>query len=111
MSKNVTQSPNVAQFPVTPGADYTLDVPMSVTANGEAAGYVVLNFMDSANRNVKSDTLWFHPTVLSLGTPTTDGDGRFRIAIPPKVTQAGAEVRVYYPGSSALRPRLEVAPR
>jgi hypothetical protein len=111
LSKNVTEAPNLQQFPVTPGADYTLDVPMSVTANGELAGYITLIFMDSANKNVKSDLLWFRPTVLSLDAPTTDGDGRFRIAIPPKVTQAAAEVRVYYPGSNALRPRLEVAPR
>jgi len=106
ISKNVTDAPNILQFPVTPGVDYRLDVPMSVTANGELAGYVILIFMDSANKSVKGDILWFHPTVLSLGAPSTDGDGRFRMAIPSDVTQAGAEIRVYYPGSNALRPLI-----
>ena len=85
----MTDAPNLQQFPVTPGADYTFDAPMSVTANGELAGYVILIFMDSANKNIKGDILWFHPTVVGLGAPTTDADGCFRIATPPDVAQAG----------------------
>jgi hypothetical protein len=111
LSKNVTDAPNLQQFPVTPGADYTFDAPMSVTANGELAGYVILIFMDTANKSVKGDILWFHPSVVSLGAPATDADGRFRMAIPPDVAQAGAEIRVYYPGSNSLRPLIEAAPR
>jgi hypothetical protein len=111
LSKNVTDAPNLQQFPVTPGADYTFDAPMSVTANGELAGYVILIFMDTANKSVKGDILWFHPSVVSLGAPATDADGRFLMAIPPDVAQAGAEIRVYYPGSNSLRPLIEAAPR
>ena len=111
VSKNLTDAPNLKQFPVTPGADYTFDAPISASVNAELAGFVSIAFMDAANKPISASMLWFRPSVRRLGVPTTDGDGRFRIAIPPEVTQAGAEVRIYYAGSNALRPQIEAAPR
>jgi hypothetical protein len=111
LTKGATDEPNLEEFPVTAGADYTLDVPIAASINVELAGFVSILFRDAANKQLSSDVQWFHPAVHTLGTPTTDGDGRFQITIPPDVTQAGAEVRVYYPGSNSIRPQMEVAPR
>lgn len=111
VSKTSSDAPNLKQFPVTRGADYAFGAPISASVNAELAGFVSLTFRDAAQKPIVSTVLWLHPGVRQLGAPTTDGEGRFRMAIPPEVTQAGAEVRVYYPGSNTLRPRVETAQR
>jgi hypothetical protein len=50
-------------FPVTPGADYEFDVPLSVSANGERAGYTGLVFLDGGGKWVRVDPLGFRPSV------------------------------------------------
>jgi beta-lactamase regulating signal transducer with metallopeptidase domain len=89
-------------FPVTPGADYELDVPLSVSANGERAGYAALTFLDGAGKGIRLDRVWFRPSVRSLGNAVTNADGRFQLELPPAVTEAGSEIRVYFPGSASL---------
>jgi beta-lactamase regulating signal transducer with metallopeptidase domain len=89
-------------FPVTPGADYELDVPLSVSANGERAGYVVVAFGDGSGKDGRWDRLWFRPSVRSLGNAVTNADGRFQMEIPQRVVEAGSEIRAYFPGSTSL---------
>jgi hypothetical protein len=89
-------------FPVTPGADYELDVPLSVSANGERAGYVVVAFRDGSGKDGRWDRLWFRPSVRSLGNSVTNADGRFQMEIPQRVVEAGSEIRAYFPGSTSL---------
>ena len=89
-------------FPVTPGADYEFDVPLSVSGNGERAGYAALVFLDGGGKWVRFDPLWFHPSVRSLGNAITNADGRFQMEIPQRVVEAGSEIRAYFPGSVSL---------
>ena len=89
-------------FPVTPGADYQFDVPLSVSANGERAGYASLVFVDRAGKWVRVERLWFRPSVRSLGGVITNADGRFQMEIPQRVVEAGSAIRAYFPGSASL---------
>jgi hypothetical protein len=88
-------------FPVTPGADYELDVPLSVSANGERAGYAALVFLDGGEW-VRLDRVWFHPSVRNLGNVVTNANGRFKMELPRAVVDAGSEIRAYFPGSASL---------
>ncbi len=88
-------------FPVTPGADYELDVPLSVSANGERAGYAALVFLNGGEW-VRLDRVWFHPSVRNLGNVVTNADGRFAMELPRAVVDAGSEIRAYFPGSASL---------
>jgi hypothetical protein len=89
-------------FPVTPGSDYHLDAPLSVTASGDHAGNIAELFLDGSGKEIRRDRLWFRPSVLNLGTPVTDSDGRFQLQIPPRIGEAGAMIRAYFPGSGTL---------
>jgi len=96
-------APNLKRFPVTPGASFNLDVPLSVSANGERAGFVAIMFMDGSGKEVRRERVWFRPSVRSLGNFVTNADGRFQVQIPPPVAEAGAGIRAYFPGSISLR--------
>jgi beta-lactamase regulating signal transducer with metallopeptidase domain len=89
-------------FPVTPGADYQFDVPLSVSANGERAGYASLVFVDRAGKWLRFERVWFRPSVRSLGGVITNADGRFQMEIPQRVVEAGSAIRAYFPGSASL---------
>jgi beta-lactamase regulating signal transducer with metallopeptidase domain len=89
-------------FPVTPGADYELDVPLSVSANGERAGFVVVAFKERSGKESRWDRLWLRPSERSLGNAITNADGRFQMEIPQRVVEAGSEIRAYFPGSASL---------
>jgi hypothetical protein len=93
---------NLKSFPVTPGADYELDVPLSVSANGERAGFVVVAFREGSGKESRWDRLWLRPSVRSLGNAVTNADGRFKLEIPQRVVEAGSEIRAYFPGSASL---------
>jgi hypothetical protein len=54
---------NLKLFPATPGANFELDAPLTVTVNGERAGHIALMFLDSTGRELRRDRLWFHPSV------------------------------------------------
>ena len=99
-----TQSVHLAfkSFPVTPGAGYEFDVPLSVSANGERAGYAAVVFLDSGGKWVRLDRLWFHPSVRNLGNAVTSADGRFQVEIPRPMVEARSDIRVYFPGSQSL---------
>lgn len=43
------------RFPVTPDTDYDLNVPLSVSGNGERAGCVALQYVDGAGKGVRRD--------------------------------------------------------
>jgi beta-lactamase regulating signal transducer with metallopeptidase domain len=106
-----TVAVHLRRFPVTPGADYDLSVPLAVSGNGERAGYVALEFKDDAGKGVRRDVVWFRPSVRSLGNAVTDADGRFHMEIPPRMAEAGSDIRAYYPGSASLGSQTATASR
>jgi hypothetical protein len=89
-------------FPVTPGSDYQLEAPLSVAANGERAGNIALMFLDGSGKEIRRDKLWFRPSALNLGNAVTDAHGRFQLQIPPGIAEAGAKIRVYFPGGGTF---------
>jgi beta-lactamase regulating signal transducer with metallopeptidase domain len=106
-----TVAVNLRRFPVTPGANYDLNAPLSVSRNGERAGYVALQFLDDTGKGVRRDRLWFRPSVRRLGDAVTDADGRFHMGIPLRLVEAGSEIRAYYPGSASLGSQTATASR
>jgi hypothetical protein len=92
-------------FPVTPGADYELDVPMSVPANGERAGYAGLTFFDAGGKGIRLDRVRFRPSTRNLGDAVTNADGQFQMELPPAVVEAGSDIRANFAGSAALGSR------
>jgi hypothetical protein len=63
---------------------------------------VYLKFVDAAGKPIRYYSLWFRPSVRSLGTAVTDADGRFRMEIPAPVVGAGPDIRAYFPGSATI---------
>src|SRR5271166_108481 len=98
-----TFAPNLREFPATPGAPFTLDVPIAASANAERAGYVALRFLDAAGKEVRRDTIWFSPAERELATVMTDKDGRFAWPVPEQETAAGEEFPASFAGRAALR--------
>jgi hypothetical protein len=93
---------NLKLFPATPGANFELDAPLTVTVNGERAGHIALMFLDSTGRELRRDRLWFHPSVKSLANIVTNAEGRFQVEVPSWVAETGAEIRAYFPGNDSL---------
>lgn len=105
-----TYAPNLKQFPVTPGAPYTLDTSIAATAAADDAGYATIVFLDAAGKGIRRDNLWFTPSTQTLGTVQTDVHGVFHLPLPEAVDLAQPEIRAEYLGSAFLRPALAVLP-
>lgn len=105
-----TFAPNLKQFPVTPGAAYTLDTLLSATAAAEHAGYVTVIFLDAAGKGISREFLWFTPSIQPLGTVITDARGAFSLRLPENVASAAADIRAEWTGSTSLRPGMAILP-
>ncbi len=99
---NESSGSDFKRFPVTAGATYSLDVPLSVPANGERAGFIAVWFYDEKGKLIRMDRLWFRPSLQSLGGVVTDNEGRFRTEIPPQVAAVEPEIRAYFAGSASV---------
>ncbi|MDR3615936.1 MAG: hypothetical protein P4L53_20425 [Candidatus Obscuribacterales bacterium] len=95
---------NLKTIAVTPGAKFVLASPMAASANAEKSGYATVIFMDAKQKGLLRRMLWFEPSIDTLGTTTTDANGKFQFAIPDAVARSQFEIRVCYPGSQAMRP-------
>lgn len=93
---------NLKLFPATPGSYFELDAPLTVTVNGERAGHIALIFLDSTGQEIRRDRLWFRPSVMGLGNVVTNAEGRFQVEVPSQATEAGAEIRAFFPGNDSL---------
>jgi hypothetical protein len=71
-----TFAPNLKQFPVTPGAAYTLDTSLSAPAAADHAGYVTVIFLDAAGKGMSRENLWFR-------RPSNLWDGRRQTLAAP----------------------------
>jgi hypothetical protein len=105
-----TFAPNLKQFPVTPGAAYTLDTSLSAPAAADHAGYVTVIFLDAAGKGMSRENLWFTPSVQPLGRATTDARGAFSLRLPANVASARPEIRAEWTGSASLRPAMAILP-
>jgi hypothetical protein len=102
--------PNLKQFPVTPGAAYTLDTTLSAPAAADHAGYVTLIFLDAAGKGMSRENLWFTPSIQPLGRAMTDARGAFSLRLPANVAAARPEIRAEWSGSASLRPAMAILP-
>lgn len=89
---------NIAGFPVTGGAHFTLNVAMASTPAATNAGYVTVIFLNRDKREVSRSKILFSPTVLDFGTIRTDSRGRFHLPIPESVSNADLVFTAKYQG-------------
>jgi hypothetical protein len=102
--------PNLKQFPVTPGAAYTLDTSLSAPAAADHAGYVTVIFLDAAGKGLSRENLWFAPSVQPLGRAMTDARGAFSLRLPDNVASARPDIRAGWAGTASFRPAMAVLP-
>jgi hypothetical protein len=102
--------PNLKQFPVMPGAAYTLDTTLSAPAAADHAGYVTIIFLDAAGKGMSRENLWFTPSIQPLGRAITDARGAFSLRLPENVASARPEIRAEWAGSASLRPAIAILP-
>lgn len=94
---------NSQPFPVTPGAGYSVAVQATTTEQSEAAGYVAVIFLGEDKKGLQRQMWYFRPNEESVGTVTTDDEGRFASPIPPNIAHLGAKISVHYNGDSERR--------
>jgi hypothetical protein len=97
---------NSRTFPVTAGAGYSVDFPISVTWDSENAGYVALIFLSRDGKQVGRDIWRFQPKEWMIATVQTDSSGAFHYEIPGEVARLNAEFRGLYLGNASLRSTL-----
>jgi uncharacterized protein (TIGR03437 family) len=109
---HITAQPNQAlglnstSVPVTPGAQFTLQVTARVSPASVGSGYFTLIWFDAAGNEPSRETIMFQPQTLALGTATTATDGSFSTgnSIDPNLFHVTAA----YAGSSTLWPASSV---
>ena len=101
-------SPNLKQFPVTPGTPYTVSAPIAATASSEHAGYATVIFLDAKGKGLKRDFLWFEPSRRDLGAAKTDADGRFALTPPQVLASARPQLRAAFDGDAQRRGALAI---
>ena len=94
---------NSRTFPVTPGATYSVDFPISTTWNSENAGYVALIFLSQNGKQVGRDIWRFTPKEWTIAKPQTDSTGAFHFEIPSDIAHLDASFRAIYAGSASVR--------
>jgi hypothetical protein len=80
-------SKNTSHFPVTAGDPFTLQVPMRTNAESAGSGFVALIFVDAQGREFMRLPLPFGPASDTIGTVTTDAQGRFSLQPSTNVMQ------------------------
>jgi hypothetical protein len=100
----MSYTPNLRQFPVTPGATFTLSTAIAATKSADHAGYVTIIFMDAGGKGGRRDFLWFEPSRRTLGEVTTGPNGGYQIRLPLAAALAPQTIRAKFEGNIAMRP-------
>jgi hypothetical protein len=95
------------RFPVTDGAEFTVDVPWRVSPASAGSGYLALMFLDAAGKEFRRSKLPLEPGWGTLAQATTTADGSFAMRVP---NLALDRVKLSYSGSDALRGTVEILP-
>ncbi|WP_048863321.1 hypothetical protein, partial [Acidisphaera rubrifaciens] len=74
---------NAPAYAVTPGAGYTLTVPVLNRLGTDVYGNVTLIWLDAAGHGLHRDDLVVRPAYAGAGETVSDAAGAFRLARPP----------------------------
>ncbi|WP_426412557.1 hypothetical protein [Bradyrhizobium ganzhouense] len=106
-----TLAPNIKQFPVTPGAAFRFETWIAAPELAERSGYATVIFLDAQGKGLLRENLWFEPSTESLGSVTTDAQGRFRLAWPANAALGPeAEIRAISDSILSFRPAMAIVP-
>lgn len=94
---------NAAPFPVSPGASYSVDVPMRVSHGSEGSGYVTIIFLDRQGNGFKRDELPLQATTHSVGQAVTSAAGRFSLPVDPALLRSAPGFDVKFAGDTRYR--------
>jgi hypothetical protein len=103
LTPDMSYAPNLRQFPVTPGATFTLSTAIAATASADHAGYVTTIFMDAAGKGGRRDFLWFEPSRRPLSEVTTGANGSFQMRLPLTAALTLQTIRATFEGNAAMR--------
>jgi hypothetical protein len=102
-SKGNPQAVNSRAFLVTPGVQFSLTIPASVTAQSEGAGYVAVIFLGADGKGVLRQMWRFKPNQLPIGEAKTDSAGRFSAIVPPAISKLDPKLSAHFEGDSQRR--------
>lgn len=92
---------NAPAFAVTPGAHFTLSLPIGSRTDQGLFGSAGIIWLDEHEHGISRTNLNVDATRHPIGETTTDGAGRFVVQLPQAAI--GRTLRLYYEGSDALR--------
>jgi hypothetical protein len=108
-SKGNPQAVNSRAFPVTPGAQFSLTIPASVSAQSEAAGYVAVIFLGADGKGVLLQMWRFKPNQLPVGQAKTDSAGRFSATVPPAISKLTPKLSAHFEGDAQRRSAVSLS--
>jgi len=95
---------NSREFPVTPGATFTLEVPYSARIGTEHAAYVAVLFVDDQGHEVGRRFLYLESLGFPVSTAVTGLDGAFRFNVDRTIAAARPqEFEAQFSGSDRYR--------
>ena len=95
---------NTQPFPVTPGAQFALEVPMRVAPESEGSGYLAVIFQDLTGKEIRRQKLSFQPGRVRIGAAVTNADGRYSVQIPNPEDAGAADFVARFEGNLRHRP-------
>ena len=99
---------NSSEFPVTPGARFTLTFTARVSPASTGSGYFDLVFLDSTHE-VSRSTINLATAQVLVGAPKTNAQGAFAAPIAQPIPTGSYLIEAWFHGSSALFPSYAVA--
>ncbi|MBS0558640.1 MAG: carboxypeptidase regulatory-like domain-containing protein [Proteobacteria bacterium] len=94
---------NTASFPVTPGANFTLTVPMQASAASADSGVVGVVFLDKSGNGIQRRVVPFAAGRAAAGDAVTGADGRFAARPPADLLRDSPGWQAEFAGSPAYR--------
>jgi len=94
---------NTSPFPVTPGATFTLTVPMQASAASHDSGVVGVVFLDKAGNGIQRQVVPFSAGHADAGSAVTGADGRFAVRPPPDLLRESPGWQAEFAGNPAFR--------
>jgi len=94
---------NTSRFPVTANDPFTVNVPMRTDLMSAGSGYVALIFLSAEGKEIARILLPFTLAEQSIGTATTDAQGRFSLVPNAQTLRASVRYNAEFPGDAGHR--------
>jgi hypothetical protein len=93
---------NTPAFAVSPGTNFTADIPLGATVSSSGSGYVALIFLDAQGKEVRRDRLALEAGEKTLGKAVTDTSGRFQLKPGAGSLPRDRSIHAEFPGDTSL---------